>query len=132
MFDFNTSSSFLDSFQLIVAIYLFYIAIRGQGSMYRFFDLPEKSQKRVQKPLRIIYFVCALLALLDTTLSALQSSMFTVTFSGDVSTVVQNYELSAFSFLSYDLLNAAGYILTGAIVLLLCSVLLWLWHLRKS
>lgn len=132
MLDSNTSNTFLDSFQLIVAIYLFYTAIRGDGSMYRFFDIPEKSQKRVLKPLRIIYFVCGLLALLDTALSALRVSMFTVTFSNNVSTIIQNYELPAFPFLTYTFLNTAGYILTAAIVLLLCGVLFWLWLLRKD
>ena len=35
-------TAFLDSFQLIVAFYLFYVSIKGSGQMYRFFDISEE------------------------------------------------------------------------------------------
>ena len=65
MFDASGSAAALDSFQLIVALYLFYVAIKGSGTMYRFFDLPEEYQHKTRTPLRIIYVVCGVLALLD-------------------------------------------------------------------
>ena len=55
MFDASGSAAALDSFQLIVALYLFYVAIKGSGTMYRFFDLPEEYQHKTRTPLRIIY-----------------------------------------------------------------------------
>lgn len=49
----------LDSFQLIIGLYLLYTAIRGKGTLYNFFDLSEEDQLRVKTPLRIIYGICA-------------------------------------------------------------------------
>lgn len=60
----NTTVS-LDSFQLIVGLYLLYVAIKGDGTLYRFFDLPEDDQKKVKRPLRMIYALCGVLALAE-------------------------------------------------------------------
>ena len=42
----------LDSFQIVVALYLFYIAFKGSGQMYRFGDMDEVSPRKaaVQEP----------------------------------------------------------------------------------
>ena len=80
------STMFLDSFQLIVAIYLLYLAIKGQGKMYQFFDIPQAEQPRVQKLLRRTYLVCGLLALLDAG----------VTVPGDISVMsMDGFNLAA-------------------------------------
>ena len=55
------STALLDSFQLIVAGYLLYIAFKGNGQMYRFGNLSEADQAAVHKPLRILYAIGALL-----------------------------------------------------------------------
>lgn len=55
----------LDSFQLIVGLYLLYVAIKGDGTLYRFFDLPEDVQIKVKRPLRLIYALCGILALAE-------------------------------------------------------------------
>ena len=65
----------LDSFQLIVGLYLAYVAVKGSGTLYNFFDLPEKEQQRVKTPLRLCYGVCALLALTEAGLLMWQSSV---------------------------------------------------------
>ena len=131
MFDASGSAAALDSFQLIVALYLFYVAIKGSGTMYRFFDLPEEYQHKTRTPLRIIYVVCGVLALLDAALSMLRSSMFTVAAVDGASVVTQNYTIPALPFLSYSVIEIAGSVLTGLIVAALCGVLIWLRVLSK-
>ena len=37
----------LDSFQIVVALYLFYIAFKGSGQMYRFGDMVEETQQQI-------------------------------------------------------------------------------------
>ncbi|MEN6338916.1 MAG: hypothetical protein ABFD03_02185 [Clostridiaceae bacterium] len=113
------SSLFLDSFQLIVAVYLLYIAIKGSGTMYRFFDLPEQEQPRVHKLLRTVYLVCGLLALLDAGANMLQNSMFTQQVLESGTTVTQNFTLEGFSFITYDLLSIVSTVLTCVIILAL-------------
>ena len=131
MFDASGSAAALDSFQLIVALYLFYVAIKGSGTMYRFFDLPEEYQHKTRTPLRIIYVVCGVLALLDAALSMLRSSMFTVAAVDDASVVTHNYTIPALPFLSYSFIEIASSVLTGLIVAALCGVLIWLRVLSK-
>ena len=36
----------LDSFQIVVALYLFYIAFKGSGQMYRFGDMDEDEMRK--------------------------------------------------------------------------------------
>ncbi|MBQ9721132.1 MAG: hypothetical protein IJV64_10620, partial [Oscillospiraceae bacterium] len=55
----------LDSFQLIVGAYLLYVAAKGSGTLYRFFDLPDEQQPRVHRVLRRVYAVCGALALAE-------------------------------------------------------------------
>ena len=58
----NNTATF-DSFQIIIGIFFLYAAVKGKGTMYNFFDLSEKMQVAVKPKLRILYGVCALLAL---------------------------------------------------------------------
>lgn len=58
----------LDSFQLIVGVYLLYTAIKGSGTLYNFFDLPDDRQNEVHRILRIAYAVCGVLALAEAVL----------------------------------------------------------------
>lgn len=60
----NTAVS-LDSFQLIVGLYLLFIAIRGSGTMYNFFDLKDEDRASIVRPLRITYAVCGVIALAE-------------------------------------------------------------------
>ena len=63
----------LDSFQLIVGLYLYYVAIKGSGQMYRFGDMDEETERHIRRPLRIIYTVGGTLALIEFGLCALQN-----------------------------------------------------------
>lgn len=49
----------LDSFQIVVALYLFYIAFKGSGQMYRFGDMDEETQQQIRTPLRLLYAAAA-------------------------------------------------------------------------
>jgi len=120
------SSLFLDSFQLIVAGYLLYIAIKGSGTMYRFFDLPEREQPRIRKLLRTVYLVCGLLALLDAGANMLQNSMFTQQVLESGTTITQNFTLDGFSFVTYDLLSIVSTVLTCVIILALAITFIYL------
>ena len=63
----NTTVS-LDSFQLIIGIYLLYISVKGEGNMYRFFDIPEENQPKVKKVLRTVYAFGGVIALTEAAL----------------------------------------------------------------
>ena len=69
----------LDSFQIVVALYLFYIAFKGSGQMYRFGDMDEETQQQIRTPLRLLYAAGGLIALIEFGLCCLQNSMFTRT-----------------------------------------------------
>ncbi|MEA4869134.1 MAG: hypothetical protein VB062_00695 [Christensenella sp.] len=120
------STVFLDSFQLIVAIYLLYLAIKGKGKMYQFFDIPASEQAKTQKTLRTTYLVCGLLALLDAGLNMLQNSMYTQQAGESGVTITQNFSVAALPFLSYDLLSTLSSILTILIIAALAGVFIYL------
>lgn len=131
MFDLSGSAAALDSFQLIVALYLFYLVIKGDGPMYRFFDLPNDIQCKAKRTLRIIYLICGFLALIDAGLCILCNSMFSVVTTGGEVVITQNYFVSALPFLSYSFIETASYILIGLIVAILCGAFIWLRTLNK-
>ena len=58
----------LDSFQIVVALYLFYIAFKGSGQMYRFGDMDEETQQQIRTPLRLLYAAGGLIALIELSL----------------------------------------------------------------
>ncbi|NLZ66250.1 MAG: hypothetical protein GX910_01095 [Clostridiaceae bacterium] len=120
----------LDSFQLVVGLYLFYVAIKGSGQMYRFGDMDEKTQLQIRKTLRILYAVGGTLALAEFGLCALQNSMFTRTADESGVTITQNYSIEALPFLSYNLLSILIFSLTVLLVGLLAFIFLWM--RRKS
>lgn len=69
----NTTAS-LDSFQLVIGLYLIYAAVKGSGTLYNFFDLSEKDQARCQPILRIVYGVCGLIALAEACICIYRAS----------------------------------------------------------
>lgn len=126
------SNLFLDSFQLIVAVYLLYIAIKGKGNMYHFFDIPPSEQQRIQKLLRTSYLVCGLLALLDAGINMLQNSMYSQQVLDTGVEITQNFTVPALPFLSNGLLSAVSSVLTVLIVLILAVTFLYLRKLSKT
>lgn len=123
------SAALLDSFQLIVALYLLYVAIRGSGQLYRFADVPEEQRPKIHRLLRRIYAAGGLAALADAGVNALQNSMFTRETVGGAVVVTQNYSIRALPFLSDRLLSVLSAVLTCTVVLLLLAAFL---RLRRA
>ena len=115
----------LDSFQLIVALYLFYIAIKGSGQMYRFGDMDEEAQALVRKPLRVCYAISGFIALADFGVCCLQNSMFTRTAGEDGVQIVQNFTIDALPFLSYGMLTVISSVLIALLFGLLVFIVIW-------
>ena len=115
----------LDSFQLIVALYLFYIAIKGSGQMYRFGDMDEEAQALVRKPLRICYTISGFIALADFGVCCLQNSMFTRTVEEEGVQIVQNFTIDALPFLSYGMLTVMSSVLIALLLGVLVFVVIW-------
>lgn len=120
----------LDSFQLVVGLYLLYVAAKGSGQLYRFGTMSEQTQAAIRRPLRIAYAVGGVIALAEFGLCALQSAMFTVTTTESGIVVTQNFSVAALPFLSYDLLSVLSAVLTLLVVALL--VVIFIWMRRKS
>ena len=57
-----SQNSLLDSFQLVVGLYLVYVAVKGRGQMYRFENVPADRQASVRRKLRIFYAAAAAVA----------------------------------------------------------------------
>ncbi|MDD4312871.1 MAG: hypothetical protein PHW41_10355 [Eubacteriales bacterium] len=120
------STVFLDSFQLIVAVYLLYLAIMGKGKMYHFFDIPQSDQPRVHKMLRTSYLVSGLLALLDAGVNMLQNTMFTQNILETETTITQNFTVDSLPFIHYELLSTISAVLTVLIIVILAGVFIYL------
>jgi hypothetical protein len=117
---------FLDSFQLIVAVYLLYLAFKGKGQMYNFFDIPKSEQPRTHKLLRTAYLICGLLALLDAGANMLQNSMYTQQLLESGTEIKQNFTIAALPFLNYGRLSIISTVLTCLIIAILVSVFVYL------
>lgn len=126
------STGILDSFQIVVALYLFYIAIKGSGQMYRFGNMSEVMQKKIRKPLRILYATGGMIALIEFGLCCLQNSMFTRTASETGVTTRQNYTIPSFPFLTYELLSIVSVVLTLLLIGLLVFVIAWMYRKSKE
>ena len=125
------STAFLDSFQLVIALYLFYIAFKGDGQMYRLGNLSEDQQAQVKKPLRILYTICGIVALSEFGICSLMNQMFTKTVaeSGAV-TITQNFTISGLPFITYSFLSVLSSILSILVFVILIGIVFWL--LRKG
>ena len=122
----------LDSFQLIIGLYLLYVAIKGHGQMYRFGDLSDADQKRVRRPLRFLYLAAGLVAMGEFGICSLQNSMFTrsVLEDGSVS-ITQNFSVEALPFLTYGMLSVISSVMTILIIVLLVGGFAWLRALSR-
>ena len=111
--------SLLDSFQLIVGLYLLYVAVKGSGQMYRFENVPADRQAAVRRKLRIFYAATAAISLADFGVSYLMNTMFTVSAEGTETVITQNYTIPNLPFLTYDLLFTVSNILVIILVAML-------------
>ena len=114
-----SQNSLLDSFQLIVGLYLLYVAVKGRGQMYRFENVPADRQESVRRKLRIFYAAAAAVSLADFGVSYLMNTMFTVSAEGAESVVTQNYTIPQLPFLTYDLLFTISSILNVILIAML-------------
>ena len=114
-----SQNSLLDSFQLIVGLYLLYVAVKGRGQMYRFENVPADRQESVRRKLRIFYAAAAAVSLADFGVSYLMNTMFTVSAEGAESVVTQNYTIPQLPFLTYDLLFKVSSILNVILIAML-------------
>ena len=102
-----------DSFQIIIGVYFLYVAFKGEGTLYNFQDIPKNKQPVLRKKLRIIYFICALIALAEGALCLWQAS--------------QGYAL-----LSARAVNNISLAMSGCIVIILVAVFAWLRKLANG
>ena len=114
-----SQNSLLDSFQLIVGLYLLYIAVKGKGQMYRFDNVPAERKDSVRAKLRVFYAAAAAVSLADFGISYLMNTMFTVSADGTQSIVTQNYTIPQLPFLTYDLLFTVSNILNIILIVML-------------
>ena len=115
----------LDAFQLLIAVYLFYVAAKGSGTLYNFPEIPESRKETAKRSLRKLYAAAGCVALLAGCVSMLQNSMFTVEYSENEMKITQNFTISLFPFLSYRMLSVFSVICTILFLLLLvCAVLI--------
>lgn len=114
-----SQNSLLDSFQLVVGLYLVYVAVKGRGQMYRFENVPADRQASVRRKLRIFYAAAAAVSLADFGISSLMNTMFTVSADGGRSVITQNYTIPQLPFLTYDLLFTVSSILNIILAIML-------------
>ena len=113
----------LDAFQLLIAVYLFYVAAKGSGTLYNFPEIPESRKETAKRSLRKLYAAAGCVALLDGCVSMLQNSMFTVEYSENEMKITQNFTISLFPFLNYRMLSVFSVICTILFLLLLVVLL---------
>ena len=74
--------------------------------------LAQSDQKKVHKPLRLIYLTAGLIALAETAVCMLQNAMFTQNMTDAGMTVTQNFVIESLPFLTYPMLSAVSSVLT--------------------
>ena len=94
------TNGLLDSFQLMVAVYLFYTAVKGRGTLYNFPEIPPEKKDLITGKLRLIYTAGGFISLLDWGASVLQNSMFTVNWTETGREITQNFTVGALPFIS--------------------------------
>lgn len=113
----------LDAFQLLIAVYLFYVSIKGSGTLYNFPEIPKDKKGSVRGQLRKLYAAAGCVALLDGMVSMLQNSMFTVDYTENEAVVTQNFTIGSMPFITYEFLSTASFVCSVIFVLLLVSVI---------
>lgn len=122
----------LDAFQVLIAFYLFYTAIKGSGTLYNFPGIPKKKAEAVHRNLRIIYTAAGFISLLDGAVSMLENSMFTVNYTEEGAEIVQNYTIGALPFITYDLLRSISFGCIIAILILLAGLFIYVRKQQKN
>ena len=127
------SDSFLNIFQLFIAIYLFYMAWKGDSTTFQIETLPKNDQLRTKRKLKILYVICGCIALSEFGVSILKNQMFaqTVSDSGTL-TITQNFKIPGMSFISFRLLSMLSTILSILIFVMLIGIVIWIYKKIKK
>ena len=119
-------TSVFDAFQFVVAFYMFYVAIKGDGPFYNFPAIPKKKQESVRKTLRTIYAIGGCISLIDGAAALLRNRMFTVTYKDGEENIVQNFTIDSMPFITYNFLRMFSFGCSIAIVGLLIGILVYI------
>lgn len=119
-------TGFIDSFQLIIGIYLLYMGVRGENLENRLSGIPDKNEVKEPVALRVLYIVGAVFALSDFGICMLRNKMFTVEAAQEGVTVTQNFTIDALPFLTYDLMNTVSRVLSLLALAVLIGSAVWL------
>ena len=116
----------LDAFQILVAAYLFYVSIKGSGTLYNFPEIPKKKQASVRGTLRKLYALGGFISLIDGAASILQNSMYTVEYTESGAEITQNFSIPGLPFITYDFLSDISLVCTILIVALLIGIIVYI------
>ena len=119
-------TGFIDSFQLIIGIYLLYMGVKGENLGNRLSGTPDKNEVKEPVALRVLYIVGAVFALSDFGICMLRNKMFTVEAAGEGVTITQNFTIDALPFLTYDLMNTVSRVLSLLALAVLIGSAVWL------
>lgn len=119
-------TGFIDSFQLIIGIYLLYMGVKGENLENRLSGTPDKNEVKEPVALRVLYIVGAVFALSDFGICMLRNKMFTVEAAGEGVTITQNFTIDALPFLTYDLMNTVSRVLSLLALAVLIGSAVWL------
>ena len=119
-------TDFIDSFQLIIGIYLLYMGVRGENLENLLSGTPDKNEVKEPVALRVLYIVGAVFALSDFGICMLRNKMFTVEAAQEGVTITQNFTIDALPFLTYDLMNTVSRVLSLLALAVLIGSAVWL------
>ena len=124
-------TGFIDSFQLIIGIYLLYMGVKGENLENRLSGTPDKNEVKEPVALRVLYIVGAVFALSDFGICMLRNKMFTVEAAQEGVTITQNFTIDALPFLTYDLMNTVSRVLSLLALAVLIGSAIWLFILSS-
>ena len=119
-------TDFIDSFQLIIGIYLLYMGVKGENLGNRLSGTPDKNEVKEPVALRVLYIVGAVFALSDFGICMLRNKMFTVEAAQEGVNITQNFTIDALPFLTYDLMNTVSRVLSLLALAVLIGSAVWL------
>ena len=124
-------TGFIDSFQLIIGIYLLYMGVNGENLENRLSGTPDKNEVKEPAALRVLYIVGAVFALSDFGICMLRNKMFTVEAAQEGVSITQNFTIDALPFLTYDLMNTVSRVLSLLALAVLIGSAIWLFILSS-
>lgn len=124
-------TGFIDSFQLIIGIYLLYMGVKGENLENRLSGTPDKNEVKEPAALRVLYIVGAVFALSDFGICMLRNKMFRVEAAQEGVSITQNFTIDALPFLTYDLMNTVSRVLSLLALAVLIGSAIWLFILSS-